>query len=315
MEIKGLIKGLHHVTATVNDAQEDYDFYTKTLGLRLVKETVNFDNEKVYHFYYANKIGSPSTVFTTFPYKGQGVRDGIIGAGQATHTAFSVPAASLGFWKDRLRKSRITFTEGALFGIAVLDFKDPSGLNIQIAGSDDDRREPVWIYDDITEAEAIRGMHYAILLVPDKTEVNDFLGAFGYAVQKEEDDMTLLEAGEGGPGNTLIVKFDPNAARGINGLGTVHHVAHRVNSLDDSVNIKTYMESRWGLKVTEVLDRKYFRSIYFRIPGGVLFEVATSGPGFTIDESVEDLGKTLKLPDWQEPDRERIETNLLQYEK
>ena len=163
MDIKGIVKGLHHITATVNDAQEDYDFFTRALGLRLVKETVNFDNEKVYHFYYANKNGSPSTVFTTFPYKGQGVRKGLIGAGQATHTAFSVPAASLDFWKERLRKFGVPFTAGALFGLAVLDFKDPSGLNIQIVGSDDDQREPVWKYDDITEAEAVRGMHHAIL--------------------------------------------------------------------------------------------------------------------------------------------------------
>ena len=315
MEIKGLIKGLHHITATVNDAQADYDFYTKVLGLRLVKETVNFDNEKVYHFYYANKVGTPSAVFTTFPYKGQGVRDGIIGAGQATHTAFSVPAASLSFWKDRLSKSGIPYTEGSLFGIPVVDFKDPSGLNIQVAGSDSDRRELLWLYDDITAREAIRGMHHAILLVHDKAEINAFLEAFGYVVKKEEGNMTLLEAGEGGPGNTLFVHSDPDAASGVNGLGTVHHVAHRVNSLEDSVKIKAYMETRWGLKVTEVLDRKYFQSIYFRIPGGILFEVATSYPGFTVDENVEDLGKALKLPDWQEPNRARIEANLLKYKK
>jgi len=315
MEITGLIKGLHHITATVNDAQADYNFYSKFLGLRLVKETVNFDNEKVYHFYYANKVGSPSTVFTTFPYKGQGVRDGIIGAGQATHTAFSVPVASLDFWKDRLKKYGIPFTETSLFGISVLDFKDPSGLNIQIAGSDDDKREPVWLHDDITETEAIRGMHHAILLVHNTAEVKNFLETFGYAVKKEEGDVTRLEAGDGGPGNTLVVQFDPNAVKGINGLGTVHHVAHRVDSVDDSIKIKAYMESRWGLKVTEVLDRKYFKSIYFRIPGGILFEVATSSPGFTVDESVDNLGKALKLPDWQEPNRARIEANLLKYEK
>jgi glyoxalase family protein len=315
MEIKGLVKGLHHITATVNDAQEDYDFYTKALGLRLVKETVNFDNEKVYHFYYANKIGSPSTVFTTFPYKGQGVRNGIIGAGQATHTAFSVPVASLAFWKDRLNKFRIPFTEDSLFNLGVLNFKDPSGLHIQLIGSDADHREPVWIYDDITEATAIRGMHHAMLLVHDKVMVNDFLDAFGYEIKKENADMTLLEAGAGGPGNTLIVRFDPNAHKGVNGLGTIHHVAHRVDSVEDSLKIKQYMESRWSLHVTEVLDRKYFRSIYFRIPGGVLFEVATSGPGFTVDESIEGLGKGLQLPDWQEPNRERITANLSRYNK
>jgi glyoxalase family protein len=299
----------------VNDAQEDYDFYTKALGLRLVKETVNFDNEKVFHFYYANKIVSPSTVFTTFPYKGQGVRDGIIGAGQATHTAFSVPAYSMGFWKNRLQKFNISYTESKLFGLDVLDFKDPSGLNIQMVGADNDMREPVWEYDDITGAEGIRGMHHAILLVNDNSEINEFLEDFGYALQKDEGDMSLYAAGEGGPGNILIVKSDPHAGRGINGLGTVHHVAHRVDKVEDNITIKAYMESRWKLHVTEVLDRKYFRSIYFRIPGGVLFEVATSVPGFTVDETVDELGSALKLPDWQEPNRERIEANLLRYEK
>ena len=158
-------------------------------------------------------------------------------------------------------------------------------------------------------------MHHAILLVHDKREVIDFLEAFGYKVKTEEGDMTLLEAGDGGPGNTLIVKSAPNADRGINGLGTVHHVAHRVDSLEDSLKIKAYLENQWGLQVTEVLDRKYFKSIYFRIPGGILFEVATSGPGFTVDESVDDLGKALKLPDWQEPNRERIAANLLKYKR
>jgi glyoxalase family protein len=313
MDITGLIKGLHHVTATVNDAQEDYDFYTKLLGLRLVKETVNFDNEKVYHFYYANKIGSPSTVFTTFPYKGQGVREGIIGAGQVTHTAFSVPAASMDFWQQRLKDFGVAFTAAKLFGMDVLDFKDPSGLGIQIVGADDDQREPVWEYDDIHTAQAIRGIHHARLLVHQQQQVIDFLVAFGYALIKQEADCSLLEAGTGGPGNTLIVQVAPDAPKGINGLGTVHHVAHRVDRVEDSLQIKTHMATQWGLHVTEVLDRKYFRSIYFRIPGGVLFEVATSGPGFTVDESVEGLGTALKLPDWQEPNRERIEANLLKY--
>ena len=315
MYIKGIIKGLHHVTATVNDAKEDYDFFTRALGLRLVKETVNFDNEKVYHFYYANKTGLPSTVFTTFPYKGQGVRKGLIGAGQATHTAFSVPAASLGSWQERLRSFGVPFTAGMLFGLGVLDLKDPSGLNIQIVGADDDQREPVWKYDDITEEEAVRGMHHAILCVQNIGDTMDFLEAFGYELKKQEGDLVLLEAGQGGPGNTLIVKSSPGAEMGINGLGTVHHVAHRVDNLEDSLRIKEYLESQWALTVTEVLDRKYFKSIYFRIPGSVLFEVATYGPGFTVDESEENLGEALKLPDWQEPHRARITANLLKFEK
>ena len=158
-------------------------------------------------------------------------------------------------------------------------------------------------------------MYHAILLVRDAGEARNFLGAFGYEVKKEEGDMTFLEAGEGGPGNTLIVKSTPNADIGMNGLGTVHHVAHRVDSLEDSLKIKAYLKNRWGLTVTDVRDRKYFKSIYFRIPGGVLFEVATSGPGFTVDENIEDLGKDLKLPDWQESNRARIAANLLKYEK
>jgi len=315
MDFKGIVKGLHHVTATVSDAQDDYEFYTKTLGLRLVKETVNFDNEKVYHFYYANRNGLPSTVFTTFPYKGQAVRDGVIGAGQATHTAFSVPTASLGFWKNRLIKLGVSFSEGTLFGLVVLNFKDPSGLQIQLVGSDDDQREQVWTYNEITEQEAIKGIHHVMLTVQDAAETKGFLEVFGYAVKKEEGDMILLEAGEGGPGNMLIVISAPIGDRGINGIGTVHHVAHRVDSLEDSLKIKAYMEDHAGLSVTEVRDRKYFKSIYFRIPGGVLFEVATSGPGFMVDETIENLGSALKLPDWQEPNRGRIEANLLKYEK
>jgi glyoxalase family protein len=269
----------------------------------------------VYHFYYANKIGSPSTVFTTFPYKGQGVRNGIIGAEQATHTAFSVPVSSIDFWKARLKKFGIAFNQETMFDMSVLDFKDSSGLQIQIVGSANDEREPVWEYDDIGKAEAIRGLHHAILLVNEKEPVHDFLKAFGYAQKKEEGNMSLYEAGGGGAGNILIVNTNLNAVRGINGLGTVHHVAHRVDSVEDSLKIKAYMQSEWNLQVTDVLDRKYFRSIYFRIPGGVLFEVATSEPGFLVDETVEDLGRKLKLPDWQEPNRERIEANLLRYQK
>ena len=143
----------------------------------------------------------------------------------------------------------------------------------------------------------------------------DFLEAFGYEVKKQEGDLVLLEAGQGGPGNTLIVKSSHGAYMGINGLGTVHHVAHRVDNLEDSLRIKEYLESQWALTVTEVLDRKYFKSIYFRIPGSVLFEVATCGPGFTVDESEDNLGDALKLPDWQEPQRARTEQNLLKFEK
>ncbi|PHN03192.1 ring-cleaving dioxygenase [Flavilitoribacter nigricans] len=313
MDIKGLIKGIHHVTATVNDAQEDYDFYTKTLGLRLVKETVNFDNEKVYHFYYGNEIGSPSTIFTTFPYKGQGVRQGTIGSGQVYQTSFSIPEGTLSFWKKRLQDHGVTATETQRFGQPVLEFEDPSGLRLDLMEAGADDREPLWAYREVSKAQAIRGMHNVTLLIQDAPTTIRFLEIFGYRTVQTDGELTLLESGTGGPGNSLIVRAAPAAEPGINGIGTVHHVAHRVAQLEDSMKIKEKMEKEFGLKVTRVMDRKYFQSIYFRIPGGVLFEVATEGPGFMVDESREELGTALKLPAWQEPNRDRIEANLLKY--
>ncbi len=309
MDIQGMVKGLHHITATVNDAQEDYDFYTQVLGLRLVKQTVNFDNDKVYHFYYANKLGSPGTVFTTFPYKGQGVRDGTIGAGQVTHSALSVPEAAIGFWADRLAKKGVSVREDTLFGWPTLDFRDPAGLNLRLVGAPSDDRQPVWKTGSIGEGEAIRGLHHAHLSVHDDAETAAFLEEFGYTIEGEEGHLTLFRTGNGAPGDLLILEHAPDAPRGKNGLGTVHHVAHRVASLEDSKAIKAFAEAK-GFKVTDILDRKYFQSIYFRIPGGVLFEVATSGPGFTVDEGEGRLGSSLMLPDWQEKHRARIEEQL-----
>lgn len=315
MNFRGIIKGLHHVTATVNDAQEDYDFYTKTLGMRLVKETVNFDNEKVYHFYYANKKGSPSTVFTTFPYKGQEVRVGTIGTGQVTHTAFSVPAASIDFWRNRLTAHGVEVVESTLFDRPTLDFKDPAGLLLQIVGFAGDDREPLWTTEEVGESAAIRGLAYVQMLVTDINETSEFMKIFGYDIMDQEDDLLWLEAGEGGPGNSVMLKLATDEPRGRNGIGTVHHVAHRVESFEHLQQVRQYVEEVAQFKVTEFKDRKYFKSIYFRIPGKVLFEVATTDPGFTVDEDIEVLGTALKLPDWQEPNRARIEANLLKYER
>lgn len=315
MDIQGLIKGIHHVTATVNDAQEDYDFYTRVLALRLVKETVNFDNEKVYHFYYGNEVGAPSTIFTTFPYKGQGVRQGTIGSGQVSQTSFSIPNGTLSFWKKRLTSFGISTKETARFGQTILEFEDPSGLKLDLLEAEADDREPIWSFQNVSRDQAIRGMHNATLLINNAAETIDFLKIFGYHTVQTEGNLTLMEAGDGGPGNSVIVQAAPDAERGVNGIGTVHHLAHRVAELEDALKIKEKMEKEFGFKVTRVMDRKYFQSIYFRIPGGVLFEVATEGPGFMVDEPKEQLGTALKLPAWQEPNRERIEANLLPYDR
>lgn len=315
MNFKGIIKGLHHITATVNDAQEDYDFYTKLLSQRLVKETVNFDNEKVYHFYYGNEIGAPSTIFTTFPYKDQGVRDGIIGSGQVFETVFSAPANSLQYWEDRLKKHNVDVSKTNLFGKKKLTFKDPSGLNLAIIEDGEDERSPVWKSDEVPTEQNIIGIHHVVLAIENVEETLKFLEVFGYESTQKEGDFTLLNSSIGGAGNSLVVMDAKGLPVGKNGLGTVHHVAHRVENIDESLKIKDYLENELDLKVTEVKDRKYFQSIYFRIPGGVLFEIATEGPGFMVDESNEELGSSLKLPDWQEERRAEIEAGLLDYER
>ncbi|SMG08353.1 glyoxalase family protein [Marivirga sericea] len=315
MNFKGIVKGLHHITATVNDAQEDYDFYTKLLGQRLIKETVNFDNENVYHFYYGNEIGSPSTIFTTFPYKGQGVKDGVIGSGQVFETVFSAPKGSLNFWEKRLQGAGVEFSTIQSFGQSKLQFKDPSGLNIAIVEDENDQRTPIWKTDDISQDDNLIGIHHVVLAISDVKESLEFLQVFGYEVTAKEGDFTKLESTQKGAGNSLVLMEAGELPRGKNGIGTVHHVAHRVKKIEDSLKIRDYLVDELGLKVTEVKDRKYFQSIYFRIPGGVLFEVATEGPGFLVDESNEELGSSLKLPDWQEPKRKQIEAGLLSYKK
>ncbi|HET8861360.1 ring-cleaving dioxygenase [Marivirga sp.] len=315
MNFKGIIKGLHHITATVSDAQEDYDFYTKLLGQRLIKETVNFDNENVYHFYYGNEIGAPSTIFTTFPYKGQRVKDGIIGAGQVFETVFSAPKNSLSYWESRLKNHQINFSKIKLFGKEKLTFKDPSGLNIAIIEDADDNRSPVWKTNEISDQENILGIHHVVLAISNVEETLQFLKVFGYEEISREGDYVQLSTSLGGAGNSLVVMDATGLPKGKNGIGTVHHVAHRVEKLEDSLKIKDYLVNELGLKVTEVKDRKYFQSIYFRIPGGVLFEIATEGPGFLVDETNEELGSSLKLPKWQEPHRARIEAGLLDYKK
>lgn len=319
MDFREIVKGLHHVTATVNDAQEDYHFYTSVLGLRLVKETVNFDNEQVYHFYYANETGLPSTVFTTFPYKGQRVRQGVVGYGQVVETAFSVPAGALPFWRERLEQQRIGTEETNRFGRSFLLFQDPSGLRLSLLEDDTDNREPVWTTDGIEQAQAIRGIHHVTLAVDEPEVTVRFIEAFGYRKARSDRGMALMEATgdklslHTQAGNALVIRSAEGYPRGVNGLGTVHHVAHRVPKLEHLLHIREWLESEMGLRVTYVRDRKYFKSIYFRIPGGVLFEVATVDPGFLVDETPEELGSSLRLPDWQEPRRQHIVENLKPY--
>ena len=303
------ILGLHHVTATVDDAQADLDFGVDALGLRLVKKTVNFDNHFVYHFYYGDEVGHPGTIWTTFPYKGRGVPVGTRGAGQITVTSFSVPAGSLDTWKSRLRQRGYVVTDAPpRFGEDSILVTDPSGLVIELVATDADTRTP-WTADGMDARSAVRGLHSVSLEVRDPRRTDDFMREMlGFEVVNEMEGRIRVAVNGDGPGKSMDIVHAGDAAWAKNGLGTVHHVAMAIGSDDDQLEIREELVGR--AKVTEVRDRQYFKSIYFREPGGVLFEIATMRPGFRVDEPVSDLGRGLKLPPWEEPYRAAIEAQL-----
>jgi len=304
------VLGLHHVTATVDDAQADLDFAAGTLGLRLVKKTVNFDNPFVYHFYYGNETGTPGTIWTTFPYKGHGVRQGVIGAGQVTATSFSIPTGSIGFWIDRLQARAIdAMTAGRRFDEPVLTLLDPSGLVMELIETARDTRAP-WTGADPGEAQAIRGVHCVTLASRAAASTIAFMtSVLGFTIDAVENKRTRLSVGGSQPGHYFDVLDAHGHRPGINGLGTVHHVAMAVASAADQLQMRERLTTL-GVMVTPVQDRQYFQSIYFREPGGVLFEIATSAPGFAADEPIDALGRLLKLPSWEEPNRSTIEAGL-----
>jgi glyoxalase family protein len=304
------ILGLHHVTATVDDAQDDLDFCLGGLGLRLVKKTVNFDNHHVYHFYYGDRHGTPGTLWTTFPYQGRGVPVGRKGAGQVTVTSFSVPNGSLAVWRQRLGAHGIAVTDlPPRFGDPVIRFADRSGITFELIATDQDARPP-WVARDFDAADAIRGLHSVTLVVRDAEKTVELMTRLlDYTVVGEVESRIRLAVNGGGPGRTIDVAHHADAEPALNGLGTVHHVAMAVASADEQLRLRGEL-LKYGCKVTEVRDRCYFQSIYFREPGGVLFEVATVQPGFAIDEAPASLGRALKLPPWEEPHRIEIERGL-----
>jgi glyoxalase family protein len=301
--------GLHHVTATVGDAQPDLDFAVSALGLRLVKKTVNFDNHDVFHFYYGNESGTPGTIWTTFPYASKGVRAGTKGRGQITAVSFSVPARSLSFWKNRLHERGFAVSDlEARFGDEALVVTDPSGLAIELVATGRDERTP-WTHDVAAHA-AIRGIEAVTMTLESAAPTVAFMTQMlGFVVTNVANGRTRLAVDGDEPGKRMDIIEAPQAPAAVNGIGTVHHVAMGVPTADDQRRMRAELV-RAGYRVTEVLDRQYFTSIYFREPGGVLFEIATVPPGFLIDEAPEALGGALKLPPWEEPYRSEIVTNL-----
>ncbi|MBV8325069.1 ring-cleaving dioxygenase [Chryseobacterium sp.] len=299
------ILGLHHITAIADNAKRNLDFYTKILGVRLVKKTVNFDDPGTYHFYFGNENGTPGTILTFFPWEGIG--PGTNGSGMATHIGYSVPKGSLEFWKNRLKNLNVTIEEGEIFGEKMISFKDPDGLQLQfIEPSDDDNRK-VWTTDDIKDESALKGFHHITLTLkkadPTISVLTDILG---YGVQKQEGERYRLATDAIDTAHLVDIIENDKIPTGRNAAGTNHHIAFRVK--DDNV-LMEYREKvlSAGLSITPKINRDYFYSLYFREPGGVLFEIATDNPGFTVDEPLEELGTHLKLPVQYERMREKIE--------
>ena len=308
--LKHTILGLHHVTATVNDAQSDLDFYRGLLGMRLVKKTVNFDNHSVYHFYYGDERGTPGTIWTTFPYKGWGVPPGRHGRGQITVTSFSVPTGSLDWWERRMGSNRTAIYKGAAArNTPAISFSDPSGLIIQLVEDHEDIRDP-WTAGGVSADAAIRGLHSVTMTVADPAPTLALLtSVLGFAVVEETAQRTRLAVNGDRPGRRIDLVGDASAMPARNGLGTVHHVAMAVATAEEQAQLREELLAL-GCAVTDVLDRQYFQSIYFREPGGILLEVATIQPGFTVDEPLAELGRALKLPPWEEANRPTIEERL-----
>jgi len=300
--------GLHHVTAIASDPQRNVDFYTKTLGLRLVKQTVNFDAPHVWHLYYGDEKGSPASILTFFPWPG--VIPGKEGAGLTTATAFSIPLESIGFWQQRLKSLDLDFdVTKNVNGYEVLRLRDQDGMSVELVGTEGDSRSGWDGESSIPADHAIRGLHSVTLsqqiLDPTAIMLTEMLGM---RASNESASVSQFSMAEGATG-ALVDVLPGVRERGLQAGGTVHHVAFRAPDLPTMEIWRQQLVSQ-GVPVTEIMDRQYFKSIYFREPGGVLFEIATDDPGFDIDEPLLELGKKLKLPPWLEPNREQIAASL-----
>ena len=305
------IQGLHHITAIAGDAKTNFKFYTEVLGLRFIKKTVNFDDPHTYHFYFGDEIGSAGTILTFFPW-GAGIPQGRRGTGMATKIGYAVPKGSLDFWINRFEEHNVTYIDNGTttkFGEKYLTFLDPDGLKLELVETDDARRP--WETKEITAKNATRGFHNITLTLNDiQGTVNVLTSIFGYKLIAQEENRYRYQIDT--VENAAIVDLVeiPTEKRGHVANGTIHHVAFRVKDDETLLHFREKVEAA-GLNITPQIDRNYFHSLYFREPGGVLFEIATDNPGFTVHEPLEELGKNLKLPAQYESRRNEIETHLV----
>lgn len=303
-----LITGIHHITALAAETQDNIDFYTGILGLRLVKKTVNFDAPDVYHFYYGDEEGSPGSILTFFPYNGL-VR-GRHGKGMLNTTTFSVPTASLDYWLKRLKKYGIRFKDPQerFEGETVVYFEDKDGLGLELVFNDKDDRKG-FSKGPVPPEYAIKGFYGAEIWEEGYERTAGLLTEqLNHSLIAEKGNRFRFAANDT-PGNYVDVLCMPDSLKGLAGSGTVHHIAFATPDGKTQLAVREKIVKRM-LNPTPVVDRDYFTSVYFREPGGVLFEIATSGPGFAIDEEAGHLGEALKLPEQYEPYRQQIEKGL-----
>jgi glyoxalase family protein len=305
--------GLHHVTAIAGDPQRTAGFYVETLGLRFVKRIGNHNDKYTYHFYFGDSEGTPGTNITFFSW-GERSRSERFSDGQTRTAAYFVPEGSLDYWRDRLDTYGIP-VEGSTdrFGETVVEFDDPNGTTLALVATNDAPDGQPWDGSPVPTEHQLRGFHSATLAVSDVDPTADVLtDALGYEFEADENGRRRYRSAAGGPGS-IIDLVETDHGRGRMGVGTVHHVAYEAEDTDEREQWREQL-SKQGLRVTDVVDRVYFESIYFREPGGVLFEIATMGPGFTVDQSREEFGRHLALPEWLVNERKEIESRLPSFE-
>jgi glyoxalase family protein len=301
--------GIHHITGIATDPQRNLDFYTQVLGLRLVKRTVNFDDPGSYHLYFGDGVGSPGTIITFFPWPG--ARRGSRGNSQVVATSFAIPPGAISYWKSRLKDYHVVSEEmPARFGDLVLRLTDPDGLLLELITANVLPDVSLDFRNDVPDEFAIRGFHAPTLELQNVKLTEELITeVFGFKNEAAEKNRRRFSVSAESTSRELDLVERPDGPFGNIAAGTVHHIAFRAANDQEQQRWREKL-SDLGLAVTPIIDRQYFHSIYFREPGGILFEIATDAPGFAIDEPVDRLGETLKLPPQFESHRATIERAL-----
>lgn len=303
------VHGIHHVTCIAGDAQENLNFYVGVLGMRLVKKSVNQDDPGTYHLFYADGAGTPGTDLTFFPWSN--MQPSWLGTGLTVEVPFAVPTGTLEYWQERLEQYSVTYDDlETRFGERTLPFRDPHGLHLALVETDDERPFVPWDDSPVAPEHQLRGMHTVRLWERRREPTHKVLTErMGFTLLDSDDGWYRYGVDGGGSGKFIEVKELPDKRRGQWGTGGIHHVAWRVTDSDEQMQVRSSVADA-GLRPTSQIDRFWFKSVYFKEPGGVLFELATDGPGFDRDEEPEHLGEELILPPWLEAHRDEIENAL-----